>query len=173
MRYLWIVFITSVSGTLLAAGPPFSHEGQEPSTTTLRGKIMCGYQGWFRCPGDACGLGWIHYSRDWRRITPQTLTFEMWPAMRELGPDERFTAPGFTYPDGTQAELFASDNPRTVLRHFQWMRQYGIDGAWLQHFLVDLPGGIQEKRYASRAACSATWRRPPEKPAACGPCRLT
>jgi hypothetical protein len=30
------------------------------------------------------------------------------------------------------------------------MRDYGIDGAWLQHFLVDLPGGTQPARYPSR-----------------------
>ena len=58
--------------------------------------------------------------------------------------------PGFTYPDGSQAELFSSDNARTVLRHFEWMRDYGIDGAWLQHFLVDLPGQPNAHCYASR-----------------------
>jgi hypothetical protein len=30
------------------------------------------------------------------------------------------------------------------------MREYGIDGVWLQHFLVDLPGGPVQERYASR-----------------------
>ena len=95
-------------------------------------------------------MGWIHYSRNGKIITPQSLVFEMWPDMRELGGDERFAAPGFTHPDGTQAELFTSDNARTVLRHFEWMRDYGIDGAWLQHFLVDLPGGKQPQRYPSR-----------------------
>lgn len=117
--------------------------------TTIRGKVMCGYQGWFRCPGDAADMGWIHYSRR-REITPQSLVFEMWPDMRELGPDERFAVPGFTYPDGSSAELFSSDHARTVLRHFEWMRDYGVDGAWLQHFVVDLPGGRNANRYTSR-----------------------
>jgi hypothetical protein len=31
------------------------------------------------------------------------------------------------------------------------MRQYGIDGVWLQHFVCDLPGGQFENRYASRS----------------------
>ncbi len=117
---------------------------------SLRGKVMCGYQGWFRCPGDACGMGWIHYSRNAQRISPRTLTFEMWPDMREYSKGERFAAPGFQLADGPQGELFSSDNAATVLRHFQWMRDYGIDGAWIQHFLVDLPGGPGEKRYISR-----------------------
>jgi hypothetical protein len=117
--------------------------------STIRGKVVCGYQGWFRCPGDPANMGWIHYSRR-REITPQSLTFEMWPDMREMDKNERFAVPGFTYPDGTQAELFSSDNERTVLRHFEWMRDYGIDGVFLQHFVVDLPGQRSADRYTSR-----------------------
>lgn len=116
----------------------------------LEGKVLCGYQGWFRCPGDAAGLGWVHWSRDPQRIAPETLTFEMWPDMREYGREERFAAPGFTDPEGRQAELFTTDHPATVLRHFQWMKEYDLDGVWLQHFVVDLPGGPGEARYPSR-----------------------
>ena len=122
--------------------------GDVVDATSLRGKVMAGYQGWFRCPGDAAGMGWVHWSRDGKRLAPETLTFEMWPEMSEY--TERFAAPGFTYPDGKQAELFSSDSASTVLRHFQWMRDYGIDGAWLQHFVVDLPGGPAQSRYESR-----------------------
>jgi hypothetical protein len=49
------------------------------------------------------------------------------------------------------AFLFSNEQSGTVRRHFQWMRDYGIDGVWLQHFLVDLPGGPIEDRYASRS----------------------
>src|SRR5436190_15592351 len=68
--------------------------------TTLRGKVMCGYQGWFRCPGDAAKLGWVHWSRDSKRIAPETLTFDMWPDLTDFPAAERFPAPGFTYADG-------------------------------------------------------------------------
>src|SRR5512147_2802408 len=61
---------------------------------SLRHKVLCGYQGWFRCPGDPAGEGWRHWSRNDRRIGPDTLTFEMWPDMSELGADEKFAAPG-------------------------------------------------------------------------------
>lgn len=118
--------------------------------TSLRGKVMCGYQGWFRCPGDDSQLGWIHWSRDAKRIAPDTLSFELWPDMSDYSAAERYAAPGFTYPDGSPAYLFSSANARTVLRHFEWMRDYGLDGAWLQHFVVDLPGGPNFARYASR-----------------------
>jgi len=118
--------------------------------TGLRGKVLCGYQGWFRCPGDAAHLGWRHWSRDSRRLSPATLTFDMWPDMGEYTAGERFAAPGFTHPDGRPAYLFSSDKAATVLRHFGWMRDYGIDGVWLQHFLVELPGGPSERMYPSR-----------------------
>jgi hypothetical protein len=125
-------------------------EDKPVDASSIRGKVLCGYQGWFRCPGDPSKLGWIHWSRDSSRITPRTVSFEMWPDLTEYTKAERFPAPGFTYPDGAQAELFSSDNAQTVLRHFRWLRSYGIDGVWLQHFLVDLPGASSENRYASR-----------------------
>ena len=158
--FYWL-FICVCPGRLLLAvfllaAPDIHTSGQtnKPSevvdTSALRGKIMCGYQGWFRCPSDASGMGWIHWSRDSKRIAPDLLSFEMWPDMGDYPAAERYSAPGFTYPDTRPAELFSSDNAATVLRHFEWMRDYGIDGAWLQHFLVDLPGGQQPERYASR-----------------------
>ena len=134
----------------LSATPARGQAAKVVDARSLDGKVMCGYQGWFRCPGDAANMGWIHWSRDSKRIAPETLTFEMWPDVSEYTPAERFAAPGFTYPDGRQAELYSADNTRTVLRHFEWMRDYGIDGAWLQHFLVDLPGGRDAVRYPSR-----------------------
>jgi hypothetical protein len=107
---------------------------------TLHHKVMCGYQGWFRCPGDPAEEGWIHWSRDRTKIMPESLTFEMWPDMTELGDDEKYPAPGFTYPDGKPASLFSSANAKTVERHFEWMRKYGIDGAFPQRFVVGLGG---------------------------------
>jgi hypothetical protein len=142
-------------GALLAAEVSPGPAGRQVrvevvDATSLRGKVLCGYQGWFRCPGDAAELGWVHWSRDPKRITPDTLTFEMWPDMNEHTAAERFPAPGFTHAGGRQAYLFSSDNEATVLRHFGWMRDYGIDGVWLQHFVVDLPGGPAQRRYPSR-----------------------
>jgi hypothetical protein len=142
---------TLLSLLLALFGSTDGFKGVSPvDATSLKGRVMCGYQGWFRCPGDASGLGWVHWSRDSKRIAPETLTFELWPDMTEYSRSERYAAPGFTYPDGRQAELYSADNARTVLRHFEWMRQYGIDGAWLQQFLVDLPGGPLPDRYPSR-----------------------
>lgn len=118
---------------------------------TIRGKVMCGYQGWFRCPSDAQNAGWIHWSRDGRKIAPNTLTFDLWPDVREFAEAGLCAAPGFTHPDGRQAYLYSADDAAIVLRHFQWMRDFGIDGAWLQHFAVDFPGQRSKGvRYPSR-----------------------
>ena len=106
--------------------------------TTLRHKVLCGYQGWFRCPGDPADEGWRHWSRNPRKITPETVTFEMWPDLAEFGDGEKYPAPGFTHPDGRPAHLFSSAHPKTVERHFRWMERYGIDGVFVQRFLVRL-----------------------------------
>ena len=133
-----------MAAPVLAAAP-----ADVVDASSLRGKVLCGYQGWFRCPGDAAKGGWVHWSREGRRIAPETLTFEMWPDVSELADTERYKAPGFTLPDGRPAELFSSDDPATVLRHFRWMRDNGIDGVWLQQFLGDLRGDRSSARAQS------------------------
>jgi hypothetical protein len=54
--------------------------------------------------------------------------------------EELYPAPGLTLPDGQPAKLFSSRNPRTVQRHFQWMAEHGIDGAFLQRFTTEVKG---------------------------------
>jgi hypothetical protein len=105
---------------------------------SLRGVHVAGYQGWFRCPGDGAGIGWGHWMRGRANTSdPKALTVDMWPDTSDLGPDERCPT-GFRLPGGTIAYLFSNQNPKTVARHFQWMRQYGIDGAAMQRFLSDI-----------------------------------
>ena len=99
---------------------------------TLDGLVMCGYQGWFRCEGDGAGNGWFHYSPG-GKFGPDTTHIEMWPDMSEFGPDERFSTP-LRHADGKVAEVFSSVKEPTVRRHFKWMRDYGIDGAFVQRF---------------------------------------
>jgi hypothetical protein len=102
---------------------------------TFRGKVLCGYQGWFRCPNDGITPPekWFH----WMGRTPDGKLFpqvEMWPDLSEYDDDEKYPAPGYTHQNGQQAHLFSSANPKTVRRHFEWMRRYGIDGVLVQRF---------------------------------------
>ncbi len=121
-----------------AAEPTGSPRANVVDATTLHHKIICGYQGWFRCPGDGTDEGWMHWSRSREKITPKSLTFEMWPDMSELAESEKFEAKGFTYPGGDRAFLFSSARRETVQRHFRWMKEYGLDGVFVQRFLVNL-----------------------------------
>ncbi len=122
---------------------------------TLTGKVLCGYQGWFRCPGDDSERGWVHWSRNGQRIAPNTLTFEMWPDLTEFTETEKFLTHNFTLPDGTPAQLFSSANQKTVDRHFDWMVKYGIDGVLVQRFVGETRDPVEAARvlgYARRAA---------------------
>jgi len=101
------------------------------NSNSLIGKVICGYQGWFRAAGDLAGMGWDHYGNE----DFSDLTVEMWPDMLEYSQEEKYPVPGWTHEDGSQAYLFSSANKRTVLRHFQWMEAYGIDGAAIQRFI--------------------------------------
>jgi hypothetical protein len=117
-------------------GPQFFRLNQTVDATTLHKKVLCGYQGWFRCPGDG-GSQWIHWSRSTSTIASNTLTFEMWPDMSEY--TNQYPAPGFTYPGGAQAYLFSPQKQQTVDKHFDWMLDYGIDGVFVQRFVTDIP----------------------------------
>lgn len=114
--------------------------------TTLTGKTVVGYQGWFYAPGDGnpSSIGWRHWSREsgdapgGTDIGPGLYTVEMWPDVSEYDADELFDAPNVVLQDTTQGKLFSSISPKTVARHFQWMKEHGIDGAFLQRFVSEL-----------------------------------
>lgn len=100
----------------------------------LTGKVMCGYQGWFRAPADGTNTGWYHYASG-KTFEPGTCSIELWPDVRELPAEDRIPT-GFQHADGSVAEVFSSVKESTTDLHFKWMRDYGIDGVFLQRFAV-------------------------------------
>jgi hypothetical protein len=111
---------------------------------TLVGKVMCGYQGWHAAEGDGCGRGWYHWQgKD--GFKPGSTNVDLWPDVSELDADERFATP-FKKADGTAAEVYSAFKAKTVLRHFQWMREYGLDGAFVQRFATEVahPLGLRQ-----------------------------
>ena len=120
--------LMAFSATLLPAVDP----------STLDNKVLIGYQGWFTCPEDGSER-WTHWSRG--APSPETLTIEMYPDLREFDRDELCPVPGMTIA-GKPAYLFSSRNARTVGRHFRWMKEYGLDGVLVQRFV----GEIARKR---------------------------
>jgi hypothetical protein len=111
-------------------GPPGRAEH-----ATLVGKVMCGYQGWFAAEGDGFGRGWYHYTAR-SRFEPASCSIDLWPDLSEFADDEKFATP-FRHANGRVAHVFSSARRATVLRHFQWMKDYGIDGVFLQRFAVE------------------------------------
>jgi hypothetical protein len=107
-----------------------SVRGVDPST--LAGKVMCGYQGWFGAEGDQLGRGWYHWSGN-RGFKPGSCKIDLWPDVAELDPDERYPT-AFRHADGRPAEVYSAFNRKTVVRHFKWMEDYGIDGVFVQRF---------------------------------------
>ncbi|NLX12546.1 MAG: xylosidase/arabinosidase, partial [Phycisphaerales bacterium] len=108
--------------------------------STLHGKVVTGYQGWFGAPGDGNDpqVGWFHWSKTSDNIGPGLYNVDMWPDMSGFDEDELYLAPNVQLTDGSPAVLFSSRNPKTVARHFKWMKDAGIDGIFLQRFVNEL-----------------------------------
>lgn len=104
--------------------------------STLTGKVLFGYQGWFRTPNDGSGTGWSHWSHG--VPTPETMAVDLYPDLSEFDPKDLCEIPGVTI-QGKPAYLFSSYNPNIVNKHFEWMRKYGLDGVLVQRFITDIP----------------------------------
>ncbi len=101
---------------------------------SMTGHVFCGYQGWFNTPKDNAGLSWRHWGR--AKFEPGSCTVDLWPDTSEFDQDEKVTTP-FRKADGSVAYVYNADNARTVARHFRWMRDYGIDGVFVQRFVTE------------------------------------
>ena len=119
-------FLGPYSGPTYAGGTPVD-------ASTLIGKTVAGYQGWYGAPGDQDNIGWSHW------LNGSQLQIDFWPDMTEYSTAERFNFPPYTNSGGATAQLFSSDMARTTLRHFQWMEAWGIDGAAVQRFVGSVP----------------------------------
>ncbi len=150
LRILMVICVSHLSVVVAAQRENVLRPYEGPSVraadpSTLKGKVMTGYQGWFNCPGDGANLGWTHWAKDLGRpFEPNNIAVDMWPDVSEYDDDELYTTV-FTHADGTPAKVFSSHNRKTVVRHFKWMRDYGIDGAFVQRFAERLRD--EDKRY--------------------------
>lgn len=103
--------------------------------TTLDGKVLCGYQGWFNTPGDGTNFGFTHWGQGLERPGGGRFTIDLWPDVKEYNPGDLREVPGLTMPDGSPTLLYSAFRKGPVLLHHQWMRQYGIDGVFLSRFV--------------------------------------
>mgnify|MGYP000385499139 CR=1 FL=1 len=116
---------------LLLVNQASAYGNSQKKYNTLDGKVFAGYQGWFNAKNDGMDLGYRHYGRN--GFAPGNSTVDLWPDLTEFDNDEKY-ATSFKHADNSTAYVFSSANQKTVNRHFQWMKEYGIDGAFLQRF---------------------------------------
>jgi hypothetical protein len=101
---------------------------------SYRGLVMAGYQGWFNTPGDSAGRHWHHYER--RGVfAPGSCEIDLWPDVREYA---KTYPTDFHYADGKAAAVFSAYDASTVQLHFKWMKDYGIDGVFMQRFVAEI-----------------------------------
>lgn len=101
---------------------------------SIRNLVMAGYQGWFNTPEDGAGLGWKHFEKE-KEFKPGRCTIDLWPDVSEY---EKTYETAFKLPDETPAKVFSSYDASTTDLHFKWMKQYGIDGVFMQRFVVSI-----------------------------------
>jgi len=101
--------LRTISIVLLAVVSVAAADRVDPST--LDGKVLFGYQGWFDCPSDG-GDRWSH----WARGVPaaESLVIDLYPDLREFDPADLCPLPGMTIGD-RPTYLFSAHNPRVVL----------------------------------------------------------
>ena len=101
---------------------------------SIKNLVMAGYQGWFNTPEDGAGLGWKHFEKE-KEFKPGKCTIDLWPDVSEY---EKTYETAVKLPDETPAKVFSSYDASTTDLHFKWMKQYGIDGVFMQRFVVSI-----------------------------------
>lgn len=117
-RFITISLILMVSGIVALPQSKHAQSTMYPSYKTL---IMAGYQGWFRAPQGSK----VMYP------DPARIQIDMWPDVSEY---QVTYETGLRLADGTTARFFSSDDKSTVDLHFKWMKEYGLDGVFMQRF---------------------------------------
>ncbi|UZR97446.1 glycoside hydrolase family 71/99-like protein [Chondrinema litorale] len=92
----------------------------ETKYPTYKGLIMAGYQGWFRLPENQ-----VMYPNE------KEVRIDMWPDVSEY---QKTYKTGLKHADGSTARFFNSADKSTVDTHFRWMKEYGVDGVFMQRF---------------------------------------
>lgn len=142
-----ILFIAAMAGFILSSNCAIAQESPLPGKfkkhTLSFGLIMAGYQGWFNAPDDGAGRGWYHYNRG-GRFEPGYCKIDMWPDMTEY--EKKYNTP-FRLQDGSVATTFSSHDESTVRLHFKWMKEYGIDGVYMQRFVGEVKSGLGLKHF--------------------------
>lgn len=118
---------------------PKSPEAQKTNTPaytydSYNGLVMAGYQGWFNAPEDGANRGWYHYKGK-NGFRPGSSSIDYWPDVSEY---EKTYQTEFKFANGNPASVFSSYDESTVDTHFRWMKEYGLDGVFMQRFVNEI-----------------------------------
>jgi len=131
MNKMWTTKVVSTAVCLLLA---MGIGAQHRQYDSYKGLVMAGYQGWFNAPGDGTDRGWYHYKGS-DGFCPGSCTIDYWPEVSEY---EKLYPTEFRFSDGTPAYVFSSHDESTVDTHFKWMKDYGLDGVFMQRFIAEI-----------------------------------
>ena len=140
MRFRMLAALLAIAGCEIGATPddPNDTVPVVVSAGSFVDKVMVGYQGWFAAEGDGSPLdGWYHWGRN-GRPTAGTVTFELYPDVRDYPAADVHVAGFAALGNGEPARLFGSWSDGVIETHFRWMAEHGLDGAALQRFVVAL-----------------------------------
>mgnify|MGYP001025348624 CR=1 FL=1 len=98
------------------------------------GLVMAGYQGWFTAEGDGAERGFHHYEKN-GKFEPGMNTIDFWPDVSEY---TKIYKTAFKYADGSDAYVYSPYDAESVDLHFKWMKDYGLDGVFMQRFLSEI-----------------------------------
>jgi hypothetical protein len=87
---------------------------------SYKGLVMAGYQGWFRVNKDS-----VIYPDE------KNIRIDMWPDISEY---KKTYPTGLKMANGSTARFFNSADASTIDLHFKWMKEYGVDGVFMQRF---------------------------------------
>ncbi|PTB65021.1 hypothetical protein BBK36DRAFT_20849 [Trichoderma citrinoviride] len=125
----WLLYATTAS----AAAHQHPHAGRAAAAidaSTIQGKWLYGYQGWFRKPGPGVNN---HWSADGQTPGPNNIEIDFIPDVSQYPANCLFDTT-LTLPNGQPAQFYDSTCDGVIDLHFQWMQQYGIDGVIVQRF---------------------------------------
>ncbi|WP_170207608.1 hypothetical protein [Luteibacter pinisoli] len=120
---------------LLAGLLPGVSPARTVDANSLTGKVLVGYQTWFRCPGDGSeSNSFDHWTNDRLAPTASNVVVDNYPDTADYPQDELCPTPALTV-GGKPGAVFSSFRPGTAMTHFKWMHDYDIDGALIARFI--------------------------------------
>lgn len=160
------LFVTTLLALLSSASFGQSVYKGKITYNSYKGLVMAGYQGWHNTPDDGDKRGWYHYTNH-RKFQPGSYdkqpgeegfergytNVDFWPDVSEY---KKLYPTPFVYDDGTTCYLQSPSDSSTVDTHFRWMKEYGLDGVFMQRFVTEIryPSGL---RHFNRVLTNAMW----------------